>query len=203
VLLAHVTTGANPTDVEITQLGEAPQGAESTTYNGTVVLNKDVPVHQINLTRRGSGAWLSWTREPHADGSLTDWEYALLDEQGAPIGAPLVWGSPLFFPVSATARVGDSLAYAAVTDFKSHGVDSPTTLLVQLTRASTAEPSFKTVSAAVSFDDSVSLPTGSIALLGSPDGRSVLLAWSEHQVQPATPTPDLVRLQRFDCQGAP
>jgi hypothetical protein len=203
VLLAHVATGAAAADVALTQLGEAPQGVESTTYNGVVVPNKDVPVHQIHLTRRGSGAWLSWTREPHADGSPTDWEYTLLDEQGAPIGDPLVWGGTLFFPTSAATRVGDAIAYAVLADYQSHGVNSPTTISVQLTRASGAPAVFQTVSAAVTFDAAVSQPTGTIALLGSPDGRSVLLAWSEHQVQPATPTPDLIRLQRFDCQSGP
>jgi hypothetical protein len=204
VFLAHVTIGALPTDVQVTQLGEAPQGVESTTYKGTVVPSKDVPVRQINLVRRGSGAWLSWTRNPHDDGSPTDWEYVVLDEQGGPVGAPLVWGDgQLFFPTRSAARVGDAIAYAVVLDFKSQGGNSPTLISLQLTRASGTPPTFQTVSAAIAFDDAVSQPLDAVGLIGSPDGRSVLVAWAERQVQQTEPVPDVIKLQRFDCQSAP
>lgn len=149
------------------------------------------PLAHIALAKRGEGAWVVWQSNGASAEAPPPIRAARLDEGGLPVG-------PVFLITDdgettgpfAAASVGPLLAVAWVDSLD----PSSPTLRLDL------------------FDEAGALVTGSsintgpawlydasLSLLPSPDGRQLLLAWSDI----ASPDPATVRVARFSCAARP
>lgn len=141
------------------------------------------PVAQLDLAARPGGAWIVWTELGGDVARLMLAEVGATGELGGlPVRTDLAASPPSSFAV---ADLGDSLALAWVND-PTGGLDVAVTGAHQGLYAGYA----------LSTEGPVQ---GRPALLGSPDGRRLLVAWSEAR---AGTGGDRVRVARLECTSS-
>ena len=149
------------------------------------------PLAHIALAKRGGGAWVVWQSDGASAEAPPPIRAARLDEGGLPVGPvfPITHDGETTGPFAA-ASIGPLLAVAWVDSL---------------------DPGYPTLRLDL-FDEAGALVTGSsintgpawlynasLSLLPSPDGRQLLLAWSDI----ASPDPATVRVARFSCAAGP
>lgn len=156
--------------------------------HGTTVKLTD-PLRSLHLTERSDGAWVVWQENGASAFTPPPIQAMRVDVNGAPASSPIaVNGGGTIGPTAAT-RLGDGVAVAWIDSTE----PSAPTLLFQVIEASGE------LGAAASLPTLEAWQTGDrISLLGSADGRSLLLAWSG-MPDPGGDALRRVYVARFDC----
>jgi hypothetical protein len=141
-------------------------------------------VAHLELSPRENGAWLVWSR--YSGGGPAPIEAARLGEEGEILLGPIAIGGPA--APFGVAELGGKLAVVWVDD-----VDPD--LPAFLEGVVLDEGGAQVATFGLSSEGPV---LGAPRLLGSPDGRSLLMAWSEASLNGSG---DRIRVARLDCSG--